>query len=510
MGKKYSKREKKRLSLKRKGAAAVATSATNNNAPDAVNENITSTAATDAAATSANNNETIPNTTTTTAFINKRDELQHKAEQLAAVAIVRAAEAQVEILDTEGAKKDADDAAAAAKQAASDVEEFDLASSIDGSDSEDDNCKLPAKLSPTTKRKSTDEPSLRNNNNPTAAASSKQSSTTTIIVHGNDNLIIEPSPTATQKSNDATSTNNNNNLQCAAPIGESTDDASTYTTPAAARSTPTTTTTTNNNNNIDDTNTHNNLSKTPSAEDIEKAKDIAIERITGKRSKQRKATSTNNNDTTIPQPPTNIDTTTTNNDDTEQCVQLFYTKYDTTSQKSILHSILTDQRAKDILPPYVRPPTNVAVTDTSRLEYNNQLIDISDPSKFRPLDKTAFDFYTPNKHGGRHRSLDKDGNLRTDINLQRAASRSCLHYAHSIKDHIMGLKLSDEQRRSAFWKALSLPGLCDMIQSYGLTTKSMNIGLLIANNLQRYVDYARSGTNNRYGRGSDASRAESS
>ena len=63
----------------------------------------------------------------------------------------------------------------------------------------------------------------------------------------------------------------------------------------------------------------------------------------------------------------------------------------------------------------------------------------------------------------------------------------------------MGLSLTDEQRRSALWKSFTLPGMSGMIKSYGLTTNSMDIGLIIACNIQRFMEYARS-TNSKIGK----------
>ena len=140
-----------------------------------------------------------------------------------------------------------------------------------------------------------------------------------------------------------------------------------------------------------------------------------------------------------------------------------------------------------------------------QLTYNNQSIDISDPSNYRPNDDTAFHRYTPDLNGGRLRNLDKNNNLIPNFNLAQAANKSCLLYANKIKDFVMGLVLTPERRRTAFWKALCLPQLSKMVKSYGLTTKSMNIGLLVAANVQRFIQYSRT-SDSRYGRGSDAQR----
>jgi hypothetical protein len=70
----------------------------------------------------------------------------------------------------------------------------------------------------------------------------------------------------------------------------------------------------------------------------------------------------------------------------------------------------------------------------------------------------------------------------------------------------MNLDLNHEQRRCALWKSFSLPGMRGMVQSYGFNTSSMNIGLLIATNVQRFMQYSRETTNNRWSRPTDAQR----
>ena len=179
-------------------------------------------------------------------------------------------------------------------------------------------------------------------------------------------------------------------------------------------------------------------------------------------------------------------------------MELFFQK-EGPIQKQILHKILSDQRSKDIIPQYIEAMASKQGGDTT-------LIDITDPSNVRPIDNTAFHWHVPGYLGvGRHRSYDENNNLRQNFNLGVASYKSLYLYATKIKDFIMGLPLTDEQRRSALWKSFTLPGMSCMIKSYGLTTNSMNVGLIIACNIQRFMQYARS-TNSQKGRASDAQR----
>ena len=182
----------------------------------------------------------------------------------------------------------------------------------------------------------------------------------------------------------------------------------------------------------------------------------------------------------------------------KQFVEAFFAN-DTATQKRYLNALLTDGRVKEVMPVYA------SQRGPEQTEYNNELIDLTDPANFRPIDNTAFHWYTPNYESGRHRSLDSDNNTRRNFNIVSAANQARLRYANRIQDFVMGLDLSDEQRRSVLWKALCLPELSPMVKSFGLTTKSRDIGLLVATNVQRFIGYART-TAHRKGRGSDAQR----
>ena len=68
--------------------------------------------------------------------------------------------------------------------------------------------------------------------------------------------------------------------------------------------------------------------------------------------------------------------------------------------------------------------------------------------------------------------------------------KSSLHYANKIKDFVNGLILTDDQRRSALFKSLSLPGMREMVQSFGLSTDN-NIGMRMTSNIARFIQDAR-------------------
>ena len=150
--------------------------------------------------------------------------------------------------------------------------------------------------------------------------------------------------------------------------------------------------------------------------------------------------------------------------------------------------------------------SNARTESTDSLRYNDQIIDLADPTKYRPLQNTAFDWYPPDVNNGTHRSLDPRNRDNTNFNISRASNKSQLLYANKINSFVMNLCLNHEQRRCALWKSFSLPGMRGMVQSYGFNTSSMNIGLLIATNVQRFMQYSREATNNRWSRPTDAQR----
>lgn len=176
---------------------------------------------------------------------------------------------------------------------------------------------------------------------------------------------------------------------------------------------------------------------------------------------------------------------------TKQHVEDFFSK-DATSQREILRAMLTDQRIKTVLPPSSSVEPHSAEMATSNLSYNNQSIDFTDPASFRPIDKTAFHWYPPHQNNGIHRSLHQINASKEDYDVNESAKKSLNHHANLIKNYVMNLSLTDEQRRSAFWKSLSLPGLSDMVKSFGFSTDDTNTALLIAKNVQRFIEQCRS------------------
>ena len=187
------------------------------------------------------------------------------------------------------------------------------------------------------------------------------------------------------------------------------------------------------------------------------------------------------------------------NDATAEFVESFFGKAIPT-QKQLLNAILTDQRVRDVMPAYFTQDSSEA-----SLRYNNEMVDLGQPEKYRPIDNTAFHYHTPGINGGRHRSLDDKNNVRANFNVTSASNKSSLHYANKIKNFVMSLNLTVEQRRYSLWKSFSLPGMRTMVESYGFNSISMNVGMLIASNVQNFMKYSRT-TNHRYGRVTDAQR----
>ena len=151
------------------------------------------------------------------------------------------------------------------------------------------------------------------------------------------------------------------------------------------------------------------------------------------------------------------------------------------------------------------PSNFIQDSSEASLSYSNETIGLADPAKHRPIDNTAFHYHTPGINDGRHRSLDDNNNVRANFNLTSASNQSSLHYANKIKNFVMGLNLTVEQRRYSLWKSFSLPGMRTMIESYGFNSISMNVGMRIASNVQKFMKYSRT-TNHRFGRVPDAQR----
>ena len=178
---------------------------------------------------------------------------------------------------------------------------------------------------------------------------------------------------------------------------------------------------------------------------------------------------------------------------------------DNQKQQKYLAALLSDNRVSPVLPPNSKGPICTPSPTNKYLTYNNQFFEISDPNNFKPLDPEAFHFFTPKFFDGVHRSQRPSQQFH-DLNVVESARKACSSFAHHIRDFVMGLSLTDEQRRLAFWTSLSLEGLRDMVVSYGLSTESSNIGLFIAANVSRFLQRARD-TKKLKGRPADVQRA---
>ena len=127
-----------------------------------------------------------------------------------------------------------------------------------------------------------------------------------------------------------------------------------------------------------------------------------------------------------------------------------------------------------------------------------------DPNNLRPLDATAFHYYPPNIFGGVHRSRRPE-NQHNKFDIIDAGRQAANHFANQIRNFVMDLKLTAEQRRYVFWRSLALSGMREMVFSFGLPSASSNIGLFIAANVSRFLQRARL-TTSTYGRVSDPRR----
>ena len=121
------------------------------------------------------------------------------------------------------------------------------------------------------------------------------------------------------------------------------------------------------------------------------------------------------------------------------------------------------------------------------------------------MNDRAYHYYTPSRHKVVHRSLADINRNNDKFNIFKASHKACLYYANKINDYVMGLNLDEEQRRLALWTEFSVPGMTDIVHSYGFNTKSMNIGLIITSNVSRFMQRAKTKAN-KYSRASDAQR----
>ena len=120
-------------------------------------------------------------------------------------------------------------------------------------------------------------------------------------------------------------------------------------------------------------------------------------------------------------------------------------------EEIVLYVLLTDQCVSEVLPAQSAVATNIPNPSTARLSYNRQIINVSDPVNYRPIDPTAFHWYPPGMNNGIHWSLDVNNKDRSNFNLVSASNQSCLHYANQINGFVIGPTITDEQRCCALW-----------------------------------------------------------
>ena len=126
--------------------------------------------------------------------------------------------------------------------------------------------------------------------------------------------------------------------------------------------------------------------------------------------------------------------------DTKEFVESFFSQ-DKAKQKELLKAILTDRRASEVLPSPSTVASNARPESRDGLRYNHQMIDLADPTKYRPLQHTAFDWFPPDVNNGTHRSLDPRNRDNTNFNISRASNKSQLFYANKINSFVMNLHI---------------------------------------------------------------------
>ena len=88
--------------------------------------------------------------------------------------------------------------------------------------------------------------------------------------------------------------------------------------------------------------------------------------------------------------------------DAKKFVDLFFLK-GKEKQEELLKAILTDQRVTEVLPEESTVATKTQnQSNGTSLNYHNQMIDISDPTKYWPLQHNAFHWFPPNTNNGVH------------------------------------------------------------------------------------------------------------
>ena len=144
-----------------------------------------------------------------------------------------------------------------------------------------------------------------------------------------------------------------------------------------------------------------------------------------------------------------------------------------------------------MLPPSHTISAYTDSTNTSHQKYRRAMDQLSKLSHYKPLDNTAFHFYTPDKLKGIHRSQNSN-NQTTAFNIYETTHQSYLRCAHKIEDFIMGLQITTKQRRQALWRSLSLPRIQGMMQKFGITAIiSPSISIFLANNVTYFLARAR-------------------
>ena len=185
--------------------------------------------------------------------------------------------------------------------------------------------------------------------------------------------------------------------------------------------------------------------------------------------------------------------------------ELFF-EQDKEMQKEVMKRILTDQRFESqVLPPSTKVSSRRSEHNDTAIEYNNQLIALSNPELHKPLDHHAFHYYQPNYLDGAHRSLNPTNALNEKFDLEKSARQAQLEHANSINNFVMKKNLSHEQRRLALWTAMGLKGMKEIVQSFGLNVKESESIQIIVRNMKQFIQRARL-TNKSKGRACDDQR----
>ena len=146
------------------------------------------------------------------------------------------------------------------------------------------------------------------------------------------------------------------------------------------------------------------------------------------------------------------------------------------AQRQIMALILTDPRVGKVLPPKHAVSTHQCKS-----------MNLPTNAHATPLENNAFDWFgTSGKYMNKHRSA---GNNSSPFDVETASKNALYYSANLIRTCIMGLKINKEQRRLAFWTSLSLPGIKEMMESFGI--QHGPIQTMIANNVAKFLSYTR-------------------